>query len=64
MAIFDPDTLERFRGASPRDVFWEAKAAIYRTGAASSEDFLDAFEEIVDAGILSWEQVEEFERGS
>jgi hypothetical protein len=62
MAIFDPETLARFRRTDPRETFWEVKSSIYRTGGASSEDFLNAFDELVDAGVLSWEQIEEFER--
>lgn len=62
MAIFDPDTIERFKLADPRTAFWEVKSTIYRMGAATSEDFLNAFDELVDAGVLSWEQIEEFER--
>jgi hypothetical protein len=62
VAIFDPETLERFRRSDPREAFWEVKASIYRMGGASSEDFLSAFDELVDAGVLSWEQIEEFER--
>jgi len=63
MAIFDPETVSRLRRAHPREAFWEVKQAIYKTGGASSEDFLNAFEELVDAGVLSWDQIEEFERG-
>jgi hypothetical protein len=37
------------------------KSSVYRTGGATSEDFLDAYEELVEAGILSWEQIEEYE---
>ncbi len=62
MAIFDAETIDRFRKAEPREAFWEVKSSIYRTASASSEDFLNAFEELVDAGIFSWEQIEEFER--
>lgn len=62
MVLFDQKTLERFRQLTPRDAFWEVKTSIYRSGAASSEDFHDAFDELVDAGVLSWEQIEEFEK--
>ena len=62
MAIFERVTIERLRKASPRDAFWEVKASIYRMGNSTSEDFLNAFEELVDAGVLTWEQIEEFER--
>src|SRR5262245_59748487 len=62
VAIFDPDTIERFRSTDPRQAFLEVKSSIYRMGGVSSEDFLNAFDELVDAGVLSWEQIEEFER--
>ena len=61
-AVFDPETLDRLRTMTPRQAYLTAKQAIYRTGAVSSEDFLDLYEQMVDEGILTWEQVEEFER--
>jgi hypothetical protein len=57
----DRDTLDRFRTLSPRDAFREARSAVYATGAAGSEDFLNVYNQLVEGGILSWEQVEEFE---
>lgn len=61
MAIFDPETVDRLRQGDPRQAFLEVKEAVYRAGSASSEDFLEAYTQLVDAGILSWEQIEEFE---
>jgi hypothetical protein len=60
-AILDPDTVERLRGLPPRRAFQEAKDAIYRTGAVGSDDFLDVCEQLVDAGILTWDQIEDFQ---
>lgn len=60
--LFDSKTLERLRSLSPREAFDEAKSAVYRLGGVTSDDFLDVFEELVDKGILSWEQIEEFEQ--
>jgi hypothetical protein len=63
VVLFDQKALDRFRLLTPKEAFWEVKSSIYRTGAAASEDFQDAFDELVDAGVLSWDQIEEFERG-
>lgn len=61
MPLFDSETVARLRSRSPREAYQEVKSAIYRAGDSSSEAFLDAFEELVDAGILSWDQIERFE---
>jgi hypothetical protein len=58
---FDSETLEKLRGMTPREAVEAVKDAVYRAGAASSDDFLDAYEELVERGILSWDQVEEFD---
>ncbi len=62
-SVFDPETLEVFRKLSPRQAFEKVRDHVYRSGAATSDDFRDAFEELIDEGILTWEQVEEFEEG-
>ena len=63
MAVeFDEETLARFRNMPSLQVYNEAKNAVYRSGAVSSDDFLDVFEILVDRGILSWDQIREFER--
>ena len=61
MPMFDSETVERLRTRSPKEAYQEVKIAIYRTGESSSEAFLDAFEELVEAGILSWDQIEHYE---
>lgn len=61
-ALFDPETLDRFRDMPAREVFIEAKRSVYRLGSATSEDFLEVYQALVDEGILSWEQIEEFDR--
>jgi hypothetical protein len=59
---FDPETLDRFRRLSPNQVCEEVTAAVHSApGGASSEDFLDALESLVDEGILSWDAIENFE---
>jgi len=63
MAVeLDRDTIERFRKLSPRDAFLQAKDTAYRAGATSSEDLLDLFEQLVDQKVLSWAEVEEYDR--
>ncbi len=59
--LFDEKTIERFRRLGPQRAFEEAKNAVYRLGGSTSDDFLEVFQELVDRGILSWDQVEEFE---
>ena len=59
---FDPETLERFRTLTPGEIYTEVNEAVHRApGGAGSEDFLDALEILVDEGILSWDQIENFE---
>jgi len=59
---FDHETLERFRRLSPNEVCAEVTAAVHSAaGGAGSEDFLDALESLVDEGILSWDEIENFE---
>lgn len=60
--VFDKETVEQYRSLSARDAFEQAKNAVYRAGAVSSDDFLDLFGQLVDEGILTWNQVEEFNR--
>ena len=59
MATFDPETLDRWRKLGPEVTYSEARRALYRLGASSSEDFLDAYEELVERGLLSWEEIEQ-----
>jgi hypothetical protein len=59
MATFDPETLDRWRRLGPEVTYNEARRALYSLGASSSEDFLDAYEELVDRGLLSWEEIEQ-----
>lgn len=62
MAVaFDPETLARFRRLPPGKVYQEAREAVYKAGATNSGDFLDVYEELVNQGILSWDQIEEYD---
>jgi hypothetical protein len=61
-ARLDPETLERLRTLPPREAFEECRRAVHRAGRAGSEDFLEIYEQLVEAGIVSWEEIEGFER--
>ncbi len=63
MATFDPETLERWRGMEPKAIYLEVVESLHRTGAATSAEFLDAFEDLVDEGLLTWEGIEALEGG-
>jgi hypothetical protein len=62
MIRFDAETIARLRALGPRKAYEQVRSAIHQTpGGASSEDFQQAYETLVDQGVLSWEQIEEFE---
>ncbi len=59
---FDPETLDRFRRLTPNEIYTEVTVAVHQMpGGPGSEDFLDALETLVDEGILSWDQIENFD---
>jgi hypothetical protein len=58
--IFDPEQIEILRGLPAREAFERVKDALYRNGGATSDEFLDAFDEMVALGILTPEQLEEY----
>lgn len=62
MAVaFDRETLEKLRALPPERALARARDALYRAGPVGSEDFLEIYRQLVDEGILSWDQVEELE---
>ena len=61
-AKFDEETIERFRKLPVAEVLDRAKDAVYMTGPVSSEDFRDVYRQLVEEGILTWSQVEQFDR--
>jgi hypothetical protein len=62
MIRFDAETIARLRALGPRKAYEQVRSAIHQTpGGASSEDFQQAYETLVDQGVFSWEQIEEFE---
>jgi hypothetical protein len=58
--IFDPESVETLKGLPAREAFERVKDALYRMGGATSEEFAEAFEEMVELGILTPEELEEF----
>ena len=62
VARFDTDTIERFRSMPADEVLNRAKDAVYRCGPVSSEDFRDIYRQLVEEGILTWSEVEAFDR--
>ncbi len=59
--IFDTETLDRIRGMSPCEAVEETKRLVWANGGTSSDDFHEAFEALVEQGILTWEQIEDLE---
>ena len=60
MSDFHPDEIERLRRLPPRQAFEHVKDALYRSGSVRSDEFIDAYESLVEMGILTPEQLEEF----
>ena len=58
MALLDTETIERLSSLSPKDAIREVKSAMYRGGATTSDDFHEVFEQLVDAGVLTWDEID------
>ena len=58
--ILDPEQIEILRGLPAREAFERVKDALYRRGGGTSDEFLDVFEQMVELGILTPEQLEEY----
>ena len=58
---FDRETIERLRALTPREAFEEARRAVFQAGGTGSEDFLDAYDQLVEAGLFTWDDVEAFD---
>ena len=59
----DRITLEELRELEPRNAYDTIRRAVYQSpGGASSEDFQAALEQLVYEGILSWEEIDQFEK--
>ncbi len=58
----DDGTLDRLREMEPREAYAAIKSAVLASpGGASSEDMQAAFEQVVQAGILTWDDIESFD---
>jgi hypothetical protein len=62
VTVLDVDSVERLREMTPREAYHDVKRTIFRAGGVTSDDFQSAFDQLIEAGILTWEQIEEFER--
>ena len=62
MTVLDVDSVERLREMTPREAYNDVKQTVFRAGGVTSDDFQSAFDQLIEAGILTWEQIEEFER--
>ncbi len=58
----DAKTLEQLKLLRPREAYESVRRAVLESrSGTSSDDLLAAFEQVVEAGILTWEDVERFE---
>jgi len=47
---------------TPQEIYREVTDALHQApGGAASEDFLDTLDSLVGEGILSWDQIQNFE---
>lgn len=59
----DDDTLEYLKTLHPRKAYETVKHSVLRNPwGASSEDLKAAVDQMVAAGILTWDEVESFEQ--
>ena len=58
----DEGSLEELRSLGPRKAYEAVRRAVLRNPwGTSSEDLRSALEQVVAAGIMTWDDVEEFE---
>ena len=58
--VIHPDEIEVLRRLPPRDAFERVKNALYKGGSVTSDEFLEAYDQMVELGILTAEQLEEY----
>ena len=59
---FDEKSLEDLRSLGPRKAYDAVRRAVLQNPwGASSEDMQSALEQVIAAGILTWDDVERFE---
>ena len=58
----DDRSLEALERLDPREVYESVRRAVLKNPwGASSEDLQAAFEQLVSNGILTWDEIEQFE---
>jgi hypothetical protein len=58
----DDMTLETLRELEPRKAYDAVRRAVQQSPwGSSSEDMLSAMEQMVEAGILTWAQIDQFD---
>jgi hypothetical protein len=58
----DEKTLQELTRLEPRKAYESVRSAVLQNPwGASSEDMQDAMRQLVEAGILTWEQIDRFE---
>jgi hypothetical protein len=58
----DEKSLEELKALGPRRAYDTVRRAVLQNPwGASSDDLMTALEQVVEAGILSWDDVERFE---
>jgi hypothetical protein len=58
----DEKSLQSLRRLEPRDAYESIRRAVLKNPwGSSSEDMQSALEQVVGAGILTWEEIERFE---
>lgn len=58
----DPETIELLRTLAPRKAYDTVRESVLRNPwGASSDDMQDALRQVVEAGVLTWDQIEAFE---
>lgn len=62
MNLFDPELLRRWEDLGPAGTYREARELLYRNGMSSSEEMHEAFEDLVERGLLSWDLIDGFEQ--
>ena len=58
--IFDPDSVRKLREMPPREAYQQVKDTLFRMGGVSSDEFAAIFDEMVERGILTGEELEAF----
>ena len=61
-AALDRQTIERLRTLDPGEALRVATNAVYEAESVGCDDFLDLYERLVYEGVVTWAEIEAFER--